>query len=240
MPPAARSFAACAAVFTVATGSAAGSAATLVKAGAAAGCDAEGAPEGGAELAPASDGTVVPVAGVLAAAARRAIDSDRVPALAFCVCATIGTLALGLTARFRVGEWADSWTYETARLSRLPVQTASAGDAQRIYLAIEDKPPFAVEPATAFWEMTGAIAWASYNVTNSRMQTLDLWRRGHTMPVWYATPPNWFNRWNGHNFEQGPCGGGVTYSASGTELWSWKTSQTIVTRVEAPWDIGCK
>ena len=180
------------------------------------------------------------VAGVLAAAAWRAIDSDRVPALAFCVCATIATLSLGLTVRFRVGEWADTWTYETARLSRLPVQMASAGDAQRIYLAIEDKPPFAVEPATAFWEMTGAIAWASHNVTNSRMQTLDLWRRGHTMPVWYATPPNWFNRWNGHSFEQGPCGGGVTYSASGTELWSWKTSQTIVTRVEAPWDIGCK
>jgi hypothetical protein len=180
------------------------------------------------------------VAGVLAAAVWGATASYRVPAIAFCLCAAIGFVALGLTARSRVGEWADTWTYETARLARLPVPLASPDGAQRIYLAIEDKAPSAVEPATAPWEIPGAVAWASYKLTNSRLLNLDLWQGGKTVPRWFATPPNWFNRWNGHSFEQGPCGSGVAFNASGTELWLWKTSGGTVTKVEAPWEIGCQ
>lgn len=180
------------------------------------------------------------VVGVLAAAVWHAINSHRLPAIAFCLCAAIGFIALGLTARSQVGEWADTWTYETARLSRLPVPLASPIGEQPIYVAIEDRAPSFIEPATAPWEITGAVAWASYKVTNSRLLTLDLWRKGNTLAHWFATPPNWFNRWNGHRFEQGPCGGAVVYSATGTGLWSWKTSQRTLTKVEAPWEIGCK
>ena len=177
------------------------------------------------------------VSGVLAAAAWRAISSDRVPALAFCVCAAIGLLALGLTGRFRVGEWADTWAYEKARLSRLPTQEMSEASGQRIYLAIEDNHTLAIAPATAPWEISGAVAWAFYNATNSRMLMASTW---HNDWRWFATSSNWFNRWSGNSLTQGPCGGAVAYSASGAELWSWKTSQATLTRVEAPWSIGCK
>jgi len=179
------------------------------------------------------------VAGVLAAAVWLTINSHRIPAIAFCLCAAIGFIALGLTARSRVGEWADTWTYETARLSRLPLPLPSAGGDRRIYVAIEEKPPSAIEPAMAPWEIVGAIAWASYKATNSRLLTLDLWRGEHTVPRWFATPANWFNRWNGNSFEQGPCGGGIAYSAAGTELWFWKTSEAALNKAEPPWDVGC-
>jgi hypothetical protein len=177
------------------------------------------------------------VPGVLAAAAWSVMGPYRLPAIAFCVCAAIGFMALSLTARSRVDEWADTWTYEMARLHRLPVPLASADGERRIYIAIEDRAPSAVQPATAPWEITGAVAWASYKVTNSRLLTLDLWRG--TSKTWFATSPSWFNRWDGHSFEQGPCDGAVIYSASGAELWSWKTSQGTLTKVEAPWQIGC-
>jgi hypothetical protein len=177
------------------------------------------------------------VAGVLTAAVWRTIRSNRPPAVAFFVCAAIGLLALGLTARHRVGEWADTWTFERARLSRLPAEAMSGDDKQRIYLAIEDKPTLAIAPAAAPWEIGGAVAWAAYKATDSRMLTLGLWHDGGR---WFATPPGWFNRWNGKSFEQGMCGGAVVYSASSTELWSWTTSQAILKRVEAPWSIGCE
>jgi hypothetical protein len=179
-------------------------------------------------------------AGVLAAAARCTMVQHRLPAIMFCISAAIGLMALELTARYRVSDWADTWSYETARLSRLPATTASTGDYQRIYVALEDKDPSAIEPATAPWEITGAIAWASYRTTNNRSLTLDLWRGTQTLPRWFAASQGWFNRWNGQRFEQGFCDGIVViYSAEGSELWSWNTSTGELGKQASGWQHGC-
>ncbi len=183
--------------------------------------------------------------GVLATAAWSATRWYRLPAFAFCLFAAIAFVALGLTARSRVDEWADTWAYELSRLSRLPASIISnelPEDAgRRIYLAIEDKAQTFVEPATAPWEIAGAVAWKASQTTNSRRLMVDTWHGSHTAPYWFSAPGNWFNRWNGNSFEQGPCGsGGITYSSPGAELWLWKTSTSELTRIEAPWEYGCK
>jgi hypothetical protein len=177
-------------------------------------------------------------AGLLAAAAWRAPDSYRWPAIAFGLCAATAFVAAGLTARWRVDDWADTWTYELARLSRLPATNASTDQDQRIYLAIEDRAASFVEPATAPWEITGAVAWASYRLTNNRLSMVEAWRRPAAYR-WYATPHNWFNRWNGHQFQQGPCTAVVAYGGSGQEFWAWRTSTTTLEKIAAPWEIGC-
>jgi len=182
-------------------------------------------------------------AGVLAAAAWCAIAKHRSAVLAFWIFASIGLVALNLTARARVGEWADTWSYETARLSRLPTTIASKkmyiADDRRLYVAIEDRPASFVQPATAPWEIGGAVAWASYKNTNSRLLTVDLWKQAP--PRWFATPPNWVNRWNGDRFEQGVCSSDVAiYSASGSELWSWNSSTGALSKIDAPWEHGCR
>jgi hypothetical protein len=177
-------------------------------------------------------------AGLLGTGVWRAQDSYRWTAIACCLCAATAFVAAGLTARWRVEEWADTWTYEMARLSRLPATSVSSDQDQRIYVAIEDRAPSAVEPATAPWEIVGAVAWASYGVTNNRRSMVEAWRR----PVayrWFATPHNWFNRWNGHQFEQGPCTSSVAYGGSGEELWAWRTSTTTLEKITAPWEMGC-
>ena len=116
----------------------------------------------------------------------------------------------------------------------------SAGDDQRIYLAVEGRPEAKVEPATASWEIAGAIAWASYKVTNSRLLTLDLWRGSHTAPRWFATAPDWFYRWNGQRFEQGACDGGAAVSTPGSELWAWNTSSGELSEIHSPWQQDCR
>jgi hypothetical protein len=179
-------------------------------------------------------------AGVLSAAAWCSLDKRRLSAAMFFCCATVGLIALSLTARFRVGEWADTWSYELARLARLPVSMATVGNGERIYVAIEDKAASTIEPATASYEISGAVAWAFYKATNSRMLALDRWRATRTVPQWVATPPEWFNRWNGRSFEQGPCGGAVSYSVAGSELWAWKTSAGTVSKIDAPWEHRCQ
>jgi hypothetical protein len=180
-------------------------------------------------------------AGILAAAARCTMGRNRLPAMIFCLSVAIGLMALELTARSRVNDWADTWSYETARLSRLPAPTASAGGYQRIYVAIEDKDPSAIEPATAPWEITGAVAWATYKVTNNRSLMLDPWRGSRTLPRWLAASHGWFNRWDGQRFEQGFCGNdAIIYSAEGSELWLWKTSASALSKVESPWEYGCQ
>ena len=183
--------------------------------------------------------------GVLAAAAWRASGRYRVPAIAFCLFAAVAFVAFGLTARSRVGEWADTWSYELARLSRLPASIASAelpaNASQRIYLAVENRSQPGIQPATAPFEIVGAIAWQVYKATNSRLLMVDIWRGSRTRPVWFATPQFWFNRWDGHRFEQGPCATGETaYSAAGTELWTWTTSTSELKRTEAPWEQRCQ
>jgi hypothetical protein len=183
------------------------------------------------------------ISGVLAAAAWCAMARHRLIVLLFWVSAGIGLVALDLAARARVSEWADTWSYEIARLSRLPTAITSAktyvaGD-ERLYVAIEDRPASFVEPASAPWEIGGAIAWASYRNTNSRLLTADLWKLAPYH--WFATLPNWFSRWNGGSFVQGPCSEGATYSAaSGSGLWSWNTSTNEFIKVDAPWAHGCQ
>ena len=179
-------------------------------------------------------------AGVLAAAAWCSFGKRRLLAMAFCGCSAVGIIALGMTARSRTNEWADTWTYELARLARLPLPVTTADSANRIYLAVEEKPPSAVEPATAPWEIAGAVAWASYLATNNRLLTLDLWQGGRTVPSWVATPQDWFNRWDGKTFSQGPCREGATFNVSGSELWIWKTSASTLSKVDAPWQYGCR
>jgi hypothetical protein len=182
--------------------------------------------------------------GVLAAAAWRAPDRRRWPVITFWLFAATGLMALGLTARSRLGEWADTWSYEVARLSRLPDSITSSefprDGVQRVYVAIEKRTPSAVDPATAPSEINGAIAWASYQITNSRLLTIDLWRGSRTAPRWFATPPNWFNRWDGKSFTQGRCGEDAIYSAQGSELWSWDTSTGETSKIDAPWEHGCQ
>jgi hypothetical protein len=183
--------------------------------------------------------------GVLAAAAWRVNGWYRLPAIVFFLLAATSLVALTLTARSRVDEWADAWSYELSRLSRLPAAIAStelsAGNDRRLYVAIEDRPESFVEPATAPWEIAGAVAWRVYNTTNSRLLMVDTWHGTHTASQWLATPQNWFSRWNGSSFEQGLCGSGAAiYSFPGSELWSWKTSTSELTRIEAPWEFGCQ
>ncbi len=182
--------------------------------------------------------------GVLAAAAWPPTARHRWPAIAFWLFAAVGLVSLELTARARVAEWADTWSYEQTRLSRLPAIVSSselqAGGDRRIFLAIEERPRTFVEPAAAPWEIIGAVAWGSYQITKSRLLMVDRWKGTRTAPQWLATPRDWFNRWNGHSFEQGPCGGAAVYSVSGSELWLWKTSASVLSKVEAPWEYGCR
>jgi hypothetical protein len=172
--------------------------------------------------------------GVLAAAAWcSTIGRNRVPSVAFLVCAGIALPALCLTARYRVDEWAETWAYEADRLSRLPDEIFS-GDKRRIYLAIEDRATSIVEPASEPWEIGGAVAWK----TGNRMLMLDIWHSGP--PRWFATRSDWFHRWDGSELEQGVCVNMATnYSARGTELWAWRTSTTEISRIDAPWKRGC-
>ena len=183
--------------------------------------------------------------GVLAAACWRAPNGQRWTVAAFWLFAATGLVALGLTARSRLNEWADTWSYETARLSRLPSAVlspnVSAGDGQRIYVAVDDRPLSRIDPATAPSEISGAIAWAAYKAMNSRLLTLDIWRGSQTAPRWFATPRDWFNRWDGQRFEQGFCGSNaVIYSAQGVELWAWNTSTAEIRKIDAPWELGCR
>jgi hypothetical protein len=182
-------------------------------------------------------------AGVLAAAAFTTIGRYPLLAVAFAISAAVNLLGLELTARARVAEWADTWSYELARLSRLPAALPTnlgKNEAQRIYVAIEKKQPSSVEPATAPWEINGAIAWAVYKATKSRLLTFDIWTAQRTAPYWFATPSNWFNRWDGKKFEQGVCGSNVaTYYAPGSELWSWDALTGDVKKIDAPWQLGC-
>jgi hypothetical protein len=180
-------------------------------------------------------------AGVLAAAAWCTMGRHRLPAITFCLSAAIGLMALEFAARSRVNDWADTWSYETARLSRLPAATASDGGYRRIYVALEDKDPSAIEPATAPWEVTGAVAWATYNATNNRSLTLDLWRGSQTLPRWLGASRGWFNRWDGQRFAQGFCDSGVViYSAEGSELWLWHTSKGELKNNASNWEYGCR
>ena len=181
-------------------------------------------------------------AGILAAAAWCTMGRNRLPAMIFCLSVAIGLMALELTARSRVNDWADTWSYETARLSRLPAPTASAGGYQRIYVAIEDKDPSIIEPATAPWEITGAIAWATYKVTNNRSLMLDPWRGSRTLPRWLAASHGWFNRWDGQRFEQGFCDSSVVIYGveEGSELWSWNTSTGELKNNASNWEYGCR
>jgi hypothetical protein len=181
--------------------------------------------------------------GVLTAAAYYTMSRHRLMAAIFFLSALTSFAFLELTARARVADWADAWSYELARLSRLPeTLTTHLGktDPQRIYVAIEKKQPSPVEPAMAPWEINGAIAWAVYRATNNRLLTLDIWRGQRTSPYWFATSPNWLNHWDGKNFEQGFCGSRVViYHAPGTELWSWDTSTGALAKMDAPWEFGC-
>ena len=176
-------------------------------------------------------------AGVLSAAAWCAFSKRRVLALAFCCCSTTGLVALDMTARFRVSEWADAWSYDVARLARLPLPIATLGSEHRVYVAVEGKGAATIEPATAPWEITGAVAWASYKVTNSRLLALDLWRE---TPTWFATHPDWFSRWDGQSFAQGPCNEDPSFTARASELWLWKTTTSTLTKADAPWQYGCR
>ena len=176
-------------------------------------------------------------AGVLSAAAWCAFSKRRALAMAFCCCSLIGLAALDMTARLRVSEWADAWTYEVARLARLPPPVATLESKHRVYVAVEEKAGSTIEPATAPWEITGAVAWASYKLTNSRLLALDLWRG---VPAWFATPPDWFNRWDGTSFAQGPCKEAASVVVPATELWLWRTSTSKLTQAEAPWQFGCQ
>ena len=185
------------------------------------------------------------MSGVPAAACWRAPNGQRWTVAVFWLFAATGLVALGLTARSRLNEWADTWSYETARLSRLPFVVlsprVSAGDGQRIYVAIDDRPLSRIDPATAPSEISGAIAWAAYKVTNNRLLTLDIWRGSQTAPRWFATPPGWFNRWDGQRFDQGFCGSNaVIYGAQGVELWAWNTSTGEFDKLASGWQHGCQ
>jgi hypothetical protein len=176
-------------------------------------------------------------AGVLASGSLVSIKEARIPAFLFLICAATGLLLLDLTDRHRVDEWAETWTYETERLARLPVEVF-LGDRQRVYLAIEERPPSAVEPASEPWEIAGAVAWMAHNRTGDRLLGLNIW---HNQPLrWFTSHTDWFNRWDGSRFEQGPCASmTTTYGVQGTELWAWKTSTTELYRIDAPWKGGC-
>jgi len=182
--------------------------------------------------------------GVLAAAAWRQGAPQRWPSMAFWLFAAVGLLSMELTARARVAEWADTWSYEQARLSRLPAPILSgdtaAGGGQRIYIAVEDRPRSFVEPATAPWEIIGAVAWASYRTTGNRILMVDRWKGSRTAPQWLATDRDLFSRWDGHSFEQGPCGGAALVNVPASELWIWKTSTSALRKVDAPWEYGCQ
>jgi hypothetical protein len=180
-------------------------------------------------------------AGLLATAVWRQADCRKFSAAAFCLSAAATLVALDLIGRLRVSEWAATWTYETERLSRLPAGMENPDYARRIYFAIDDRRswPSGVDPANAPWEITGAVAWASYKVTGRRSLMIHVWREGRSN--WFSTPRNWFSRWNGQQFEQGPCSSNVVvYSLSGSELWLWQTSAAELTRAEAPWQQACQ
>jgi hypothetical protein len=185
-------------------------------------------------------------AGALAAAAWCVSGQERRFPIVFYLFTVVSLVALDVTARARVDEWAETWTYELARLSRLPTVVTSAEkspeNSQRIYAAKESRPLSFLAPATASWEINGAIAWATYRISKSRLLAIDLWRGSRNWPLWFAMPSqNWFNRWNGQRFEQGFCfNNAVIYGAAGSELWLWDTSASTLTKVDPPWEFGCR
>lgn len=179
--------------------------------------------------------------GVLAASSSPANGRHQWLTIAFFGFTMTALVGLGLTARCRVEDWADTWTFELARLSRLPTFAAPGDGSNRAYLAIEDRALTAVQPATAPWEIAGAVAWASSKRSPETSQFLltGLWK-GEPYR-WFGTIGDWFNRWDGHQLEQGQCANhAVIYSAPASEFWIWNTSTTELKKAEAPWELQCR
>jgi len=140
----------------------------------------------------------------------------------------------------RLEEWEASWDYEVARLSRLPTdyEFGSRSSDPRFYVLIEDR-DLLNAPASAPWEIGGAIAWQLYKRSGDgdRRMMDELWH-GKGSP-WFASGPNWFTRWNGQTIEQGFCGGEPIYTSTSTELWVWNPAASTFTAVKPGWSHGC-
>jgi hypothetical protein len=172
-------------------------------------------------------------AGILAASAWCSFGKRRLLATAFCGCSPIGLIALGLTARSR----ADTWTYELAGLARLPLPIATAGSENRIYLAVEEK----TLPPSNRRRRHGRLRarWASYSAKNNRLLTLDVWHGAQTAPAGLLP------------IQTGSTVGTAKPSlkvlatrlrflarAPASELWLWKTSTGVISKVDAPWELS--
>ena len=180
--------------------------------------------------------------GVAAAAALQAINRYRWQAMVFFLSALVALAGMGLCARSRISEWAEVWTYELARLSRLPDNVTFDDGRERAFLAIEDRAPSYLQPASAPWEIQGALVWATFrrSTNHDRRMIASSWD-SHRLSHWFATSDNWFNRWDGHRFEQGLCDGhAAIYSSAASEFWVWRTSKLEMERIESPWEMGCK
>ncbi len=157
---------------------------------------------------------------------------------------TLGLLVnLNLTSKLRLSEWAATWQFEKARLARLPVEFQFRQNDTRVFLALEDHESTFIMPATAPWEIFGAVAWAVYvrSPAHDRSMMVDIWENTNLGVRWFATPPGWFNRWNGKSFAQGPCGTeGTVYESAGSEFWIWHSSESKFERQVNSWNSGCE
>jgi hypothetical protein len=164
--------------------------------------------------------------------------------------ATVAGLSLGATSALlftmalvshaRLEEWEETWDYEVIRLSRLPIDYGFKFHDPRFYVLIEDRNSI-YAPASAPWEIAGAIAWQLYRRSgNSDRRMMDeLWRTKPTHWLWFTAMPNWFTRWNGKTIEQGFCGSQPIYTSGSPELWVWNPAESSFTSVTPNWSHGC-
>ena len=150
-------------------------------------------------------------------------------------------VAFSATSHARLQDWAATWTAEVERLASLPQSYKFIERNSRIYVALEPSAPLRpISIAVAPWEINGAIAWELYvrSGYSDREMMEGAWH-GHGR--WYATPPDWFNEWDGQRFAQGPCENRVPiYHGAGTELWVWRRDGAVFAPVESGWSTGCE
>lgn len=147
-------------------------------------------------------------------------------------------LSLAIASRARVNEWADAWSKEMVRLSNFPDSPIELAVERTIAVSVQPTTHDIIQIATAPWEISGAAAWVQY-IRHKAMGFRKMNTPWHGS-VWFATPPGWFNTWDGTTFKQGPCGASMpTYQSTAQSLYVWDNATRDLIPAKAPWRIGC-
>jgi hypothetical protein len=150
-------------------------------------------------------------------------------------------ISMALVSKVRLEEWASVWSQEKERFSSLPAGYSPVSGDTKGYVVVNVKATTFVHVASAPWEMQGAVAWglSTRSGVVGRGMTRLLWQK-EMVTHWYSTLPQWFNRWNGTVFEQGPCASKSTvYSGQFNEMWVWNPQEKTFAAAAPGWAVGC-